>query len=75
MQKETYWAKKSCVIWHNATEWVEMLDGRWNQLASAKEGDISSKIKNVPTSSWKPLYGNGTASPEIAEIVKQRFGY
>lgn len=75
LQKEAYWAKKPCVTVRDETEWVETLDGGWNQLATSETGDISSKLKRLPVSQWKPLYGEGTASQKIAQIVKDRFKY
>lgn len=75
LQKEAYWAKRLCITLRNETEWVETLEGGWNQLCSAQIGEISTKLKKRPSAPWKPLYGEGKASEQIARIVQNKYQY
>jgi UDP-N-acetylglucosamine 2-epimerase len=71
LQKEAYWAKKPCLTLRNETEWIETLEGGWNQLVSIN--DLAQKFNKNPYTAWKPLYGNGDASKKIAEIIKKLY--
>jgi len=73
LQKEAYWAKKPCITVRNETEWVETLNGDWNQLFSFESNSLLSKYKTKPASVWMPLYGNGHAADEIAMVIKNRY--
>lgn len=73
LQKETYWAKKRCITARAETEWVETLDGNWNQLWDASVTALSDLIFTQPLTPWVPLYGTGIASNIIAQRVKTHF--
>lgn len=73
LQKETYWAKKPCITARGETEWVETLDGNWNQLWNAEEQSLKELIAQKPTQPWKRLYGDGTASARIAQAIGGHF--
>ena len=69
LQKEAYWLKKPCITLREETEWVETLQGSWNQLTGANTAKILDAIQKTPTTDWKPLYGDGKASDRIAKII------
>lgn len=69
LQKEAYWARRLCITLREETEWVETLQGRWNVLASLND-DIPELMARTPEADWVPLYGNGTASTEIASVIR-----
>jgi UDP-GlcNAc3NAcA epimerase len=71
LQKEAYWNKKPCVTIRSETEWVETLENGWNILASPENNEILKAINNRNLGEWMPLYGNGKAAKEIAQIIKQ----
>jgi UDP-N-acetylglucosamine 2-epimerase len=71
LQKEAYWAKKPCVTVRGETEWVETLDGGWNQLWDQADRPLRSALDRKPTTAWRPLYGDGKASERIVEAVRQ----
>lgn len=73
LQKEAYWMKKQCITVRNETEWVETLHGNWNTLTGPVTSDIVAAATNSPTTTWKNLYGSGTTSIRIAEIVTDYF--
>ena len=73
LQKEAYWAKKPCITIRGETEWIETLEGDWNQLYSVVSNSLGDKFRKGPTSPWMPLYGNGNASERIAQIIKDKF--
>lgn len=70
LQKEAYWAKKQCFTLRDDTEWVETLEGGWNNLLKLEEDDLLSIFTSKPNTDWKPLYGDGKASVRIADIIK-----
>jgi UDP-N-acetylglucosamine 2-epimerase len=69
LQKEAYWAKRPCVTLRNETEWVETLEGGWNKLVDPERQKLTHALKQPPSSAWRELYGNGTASAKIASHV------
>lgn len=71
LQKEAYWMKKPCVTIREETEWVETLSGDWNQITGPNTKKIESAMVVNPSTPWKPLYGTGNASTQIAEQVKK----
>ncbi|MGC6413891.1 MAG: non-hydrolyzing UDP-N-acetylglucosamine 2-epimerase [Bacteroidia bacterium] len=69
MQKEAYWKKKQCITLRFETEWVETLKGNWNVLVGNDSERIAEASKQTPISEWIPLYGEGKASTEIANVI------
>jgi UDP-GlcNAc3NAcA epimerase len=73
LQKEAYWMKKQCITVRNETEWVETLHGNWNTLTGPNKSEITKSVSQSPSTEWKKLYGDGSTSDRIAEIVKRHF--
>jgi UDP-GlcNAc3NAcA epimerase len=71
LQKEAYWAKKQCLTLREETEWVETLEGGWNTLTSV--GELLYNFNKIPTSKWKPLYGDGKAAEKIAGMLRSMY--
>lgn len=71
LQKEAYWKKKQCITLRSETEWIETIEGNWNILAGNDRKRIIEAAQKKPISKWKPIYGDGTSSKIIAEIVKK----
>jgi UDP-GlcNAc3NAcA epimerase len=69
LQKEAYWMKKPCITLRDETEWVETLEGGWNQLVGHDRTAILQASRKKPKTDWKPIYGDGKASKRIAEII------
>lgn len=69
LQKEAYWMKKPCVTVRKETEWVETLDGNWNQLTGPDTKTIASAVNKDPKTEWRPLYGDGNAAEKIASFL------
>lgn len=70
LQKEAYWARKQCFTLRDDTEWVETLENNWNTLVKIQSEKLGDKLGIKPTSEWKPLYGDGIAADQMAEILK-----
>lgn len=73
LQKEAYWMKKPCITLRNETEWIETLEGNWNQLTGADPIKILKAIELMPSTEWKTLYGDGTASQQIVREIRNYF--
>jgi UDP-N-acetylglucosamine 2-epimerase len=71
LQKETYWARKPCITVRSETEWVETLEGGWNQLWDPAREPLQAVLERRPATAWRPLYGDGKASERIAEGVRK----
>ncbi len=69
LQKEAYWMKKQCITIREETEWVETLEGNWNQLTGPDTKKIIEACAITPSTKWKPLYGDGNASQKIAAEI------
>ena len=73
LQKECYILDTPCITIRNQTEWVETLNDGYNILAKPEQEDLYKKITNTQIDKSKEkvhYYGNGHASQEIADIIK-----
>ncbi len=73
LQKECYILDTPCITIRNQTEWVETLNDGYNILAKPEQEDLYKKITNSQIDKSKEkvhYYGNGHASQEIADIIK-----
>lgn len=72
LQKEAYWAKKPCVTIRTETEWKETTTNNWNIVTGVEKDKINGALNTVVDSStWEPLYGNGTAASGMVQIIKE----
>ncbi len=68
--KEAYFHKVLSVILDKQTEWIEILNSGWSQIAGPHEQRILEIISTFEKPSvWEELLGNGTASNKIVEII------
>lgn len=73
LQKECYILDTPCITIRNQTEWVETLNDGYNILAKPEQEDLYKKTTNTQIDKSKEkvhYYGNGHASQEIADIIK-----
>lgn len=68
--KEAYYHKTPCIILDKQTEWIELLEEGWAQIAGPYEATILTKMNNftVPTAHNQVL-GDGHASEKISKII------
>jgi UDP-GlcNAc3NAcA epimerase len=69
LQKEAYFLKKPCISLREETEWIETLDGKWNQLAGSNIDKILKYTKNRNLSEQKKEFGNGRAGKKIIRSI------
>ena len=73
VQKEAYFFKVPCVTVREETEWVELVEAKWNKLAGANKKKIVESVleelerKRYPK--WIDFYGGGKASERIVRIL------
>ena len=70
LQKEAFFFKKPCVTLREETEWVELVDNKFNILAGSSEERIQlaySTMNNIELCFEQDLYGNGKACSKIVE--------
>ena len=75
LQKEAYFFNKFCITLRDETEWVELVENGFNTIVGADKRNIIFSFKNVKDkefSSNVKLYGDGNASGEVVEILKNR---
>ena len=67
IQKEAYWLKKRCLTIRPETEWIETLNGSWNQLVYENMECLPEMLIRPLGEYNEGLYGNGMASEFITE--------
>lgn len=76
VQKEARWLQVPCVTLREETEWVETLEGGWNQLAGADSRKIQEAVREA-TRLAKRNCGSSWCRPgaakKIAEIISSEF--
>ncbi|WP_445755994.1 non-hydrolyzing UDP-N-acetylglucosamine 2-epimerase [Polaribacter sp.] len=73
VQKEAYWLKKQCVTIRSETEWVETLENGWNSLIFNDFSRIPQLLKSKPGNYLENIYGSGSSSDLISEILNKAF--
>jgi len=71
LQKEAYLLKKQCITVRPETEWVETLEGGWNNLVFEKMETILSILNTPPQKNQykENIYGDGKAAQSIAKTI------
>jgi UDP-GlcNAc3NAcA epimerase len=72
LQKEAFFFQKQCITLREETEWVELVDGGYNQLAGSDTEKIMSAYSAASTA--QPdynanLYGGGKAAENIVKTL------
>ena len=74
LQKEAFFFQKHCVTLRDETEWVELVQHGFNELAGAdvvKITEAFSKMKSKQSDFNIDLYGNGLAAENILNCLKK----
>jgi len=70
VQREAYFLKAPCLTLRDETEWTETVEAGWNRLVGADEQAILSAWRSFnPPDVQSPIFGDGTASEKILQIV------
>lgn len=72
LQKEAYFFEKFCLTLRDQTEWTELVDHGYNQLAPASVEAIVEGVNYFSAKTFEnhsELYGGGKASEKICEIL------
>ena len=73
LQKEAYFFEKPCIVLRDETEWIELIDNKFNILTGANRKKILDAYQNFKFNNnfTINLYGNGDASSIIVdELLK-----
>ena len=74
LQKEAFFFESPCVTMRDQTEWVELVEGGFNEIAGADADKIIAAYQRMKQSTLDfsvDLYGNGKAAENIASIISQ----
>jgi len=71
IQKEAYWLKRKCITVRSETEWVETIEGDWNQLVFEDLSLIKDAYQKSPSEELynSNLYGTGDAASQISTLI------
>lgn len=74
LQKEAYFFNKYCITFRDETEWVELVEGGYNQIAGASSANIIKAFQELATKTFhktEEFYGGGQAAKMICgEIIR-----
>jgi UDP-N-acetylglucosamine 2-epimerase len=70
IQKEAYLLSIPCITIRDNTEWVETVEHGWNILTGVHTNKIVKAVRDwMPSCTLKPIFGNGTTSKTITELI------
>jgi UDP-N-acetylglucosamine 2-epimerase len=75
VQREAYLAGVPCLTLRDETEWVETLEGGWNQLTGSSPSGLRAAIATgvpTPTLERPPIFGSGDAAERIVTVLETR---
>lgn len=73
VQKEAYWYAVPCITLRSTSEWVETLETGWNRLVGDDPELIVAAVRTAsPPAEHPSLYGDGTSSARIAQLLSIR---
>ncbi len=76
LQKESYFFNKPCITLRNETEWIELTENGFNELAGADTKKILKAFENLINKNIDfnvLLYGDGKAGEKIVNILFSEF--
>ena len=75
VQREAYLAGVPCLTLRDETEWLETLDGGWNQLVSSSPEGLRRALDEStfepPVAKRGPVFGDGHAAERIVAALEQ----
>jgi UDP-N-acetylglucosamine 2-epimerase (non-hydrolysing) len=71
LQKEAYLLGTPCTTLRTETEWVETLEGGWNELRPDLDR-LAESVQRTPTSPRAHPYGTGRAAAEVAAVLDEQ---
>ncbi len=77
LQKEAYFFRRPCLVLRDETEWVELVEGGYNQLVGADRGAILKCAETFFDRAPHPaadLFGDGHAGDRIVAELIERAG-
>jgi UDP-N-acetylglucosamine 2-epimerase len=70
LQKEAYLLGKRAITLREETEWIETLEGNWNQLVGIDPQQMAAALQRFPCKKRQSdVYGDGHAAVRIAHIL------
>ena len=74
LQKEAFFFKKPCITLRDETEWVELVEHKFNTIVGANKEKILSavKLQSYDLNFDVNLYGNGKAAEKIVSVLLKR---
>ncbi len=72
LQKEAFFFKKKCITLREETEWVELVDNKFNILSGSDSEKIIqnyTKMMNLKCDFNANLYGDGAAAQRIVDFI------
>jgi UDP-N-acetylglucosamine 2-epimerase len=72
VQREAYFMGVPCLTLRDETEWMETVEVGWNRLVGTDTDAIAAAWFGFqPTGQQPPIFGDGTASQKIVEIIEK----
>lgn len=76
VQREAYYLEIPCLTLRDETEWVATIETSWNKLVGADQKLIlDSWFDFDPPTDHPPIYGNGTAGRQIADVMSNTLAH
>ncbi len=73
VQREAYYLGVPCLTLRDETEWTATVSAGWNKLVGVSPEAVAEAWTTFQPPSWRPpVYGDGTAALQIAEILNEQ---